>query len=251
MLSGIDGLLPSDIAPLMAFGLIVFSFITSAITASFGLGGGIIMLAGLGLVFPPAILLPVHGLVQFGSNLGRAIVQRAHIHWKTLLWFGLGTIPGAWIGGQVALALPERLLAFVIAAFILYATWGPQPKVKARGAAANFLGGIVMTAVGMLVGAVGPLVATFVKWLPDRRSLVGTHAALMSVMNGTRVIAFTLLGFALADYLPLVLAMMATGFAGTLTGSRFLDSMGEKDFRMGFNVILTLLALEIARRALW
>ncbi|WP_116652845.1 sulfite exporter TauE/SafE family protein [Pelagibacterium sediminicola] len=247
----LSGLLPADIGPLLALGLVAFSFVTSAITASFGIGGGIIMLAGLGLVFPPAVLLPVHGLVQFGSNLGRAIVLRAHLHWPTILWFALGAVPGSLLGGYVALALPERLFAVLIAVFILYATWVPQPGVKTKGPLANFLGGLVTSAIGMLVGATGPLVAIFVKWLPDRRSLVGTHAALMTFSHVFRVVAFTLLGFALAEYLPLVGAMMVTGFLGTLTGSRFLDTMPESRFRAGFNIMLTLLALEIVRRAIW
>lgn len=251
MLSQISGLLPPEIGPLLALGLVTFSFITSAITATFGLGGGLIMLAGLGLVFPPAVLLPVHGLVQFGSNFGRAIVQRAHIHWNTIWWFALGTLPGSFLGAYVATALPERIAAFLIALFILYSTWGPQPEAKPRGPIANFLGGLVMSGIGMLVGAVGPLVAIFVKWLPDRRTLVGTHAALMSFTMAARGIAFTLFGFALADYLPLVLGMMLTGFLGTLTGTRFLDTLGEKDFRFGFNIMLTVLALEILRRAIW
>lgn len=251
MLSGLSGLLPAEIGPLLALGLVVFSFVTSAITASFGIGGGVIMLAGLGLVFPPAVLLPVHGLVQFGSNLGRAMVLRAHLHWPTILWFALGAVPGSFLGGYVALALPERLFTVLIAVFILYATWGPKPRVKAKGPLANFLGGAAMSGIGMLVGATGPLVAIFVKWLPDRRSLVGTHAALMSFSHVFRVVAFTLLGFALAQYLPLVAAMMMTGFLGTLAGSRFLDTMPENRFRLGFNIMLTLLALELVRRAFW
>lgn len=245
------GLLPPEVSPLAALMLLVFSFFTSALTASFGLGGGILMLVGLGLIFPPATLLPVHGLVQFGSNFGRAVIQRRYIHWQTVLWFVLGSVPGVLIGAQVALALPEALFTILIAAFVLYSTWGPQPAVTARGPIANFLGGMAISGIGMLIGAVGPLVANFVKWLPDRRVVVGTQAAVLSFSNGFKAIAFALFGFALGAYVPLVAAMIATGFLGTMIGSRFLDGMPERGFRIGFKIVLTIAALELVRGAIW
>ena len=77
-------LLPDGLSLPIALALIAVSFITSMITAMFSLGGGIAMLATLGLVFPPAVVIPVHGLVQLGSNGGRAIIQRAHIQWHLM-----------------------------------------------------------------------------------------------------------------------------------------------------------------------
>ncbi len=243
--------LPPEVTPLVAVALLVFSFFTSALTAAFGLGGGIVMLAGLGLVFPPATLLPVHGLVQLGSNAGRAVVLRRYLHWQTIIWFGLGAIPGALIGAQIALALPEALFMVLIAAFVLYSTWGPQPEVTAKGPAANFLGGAIISGLGMLVGAIGLLVANFIKWLPDRRAIIGTQAAVVTLSNGLKVAAFAMLGFALGTYLPLVAAMIGTGLLGTLAGSRLLEQMPETGFRLGFRIVLTLVSLELIRSAIW
>ena len=61
----------------MALALVALSFVTSLITATFSLGGGTLMVAVLAVVFPPAIVVPLHGAIQLGSNGGRAIVQRA------------------------------------------------------------------------------------------------------------------------------------------------------------------------------
>ncbi len=245
------GLLPPEVSPLVALALLVFSFFTSALTASFGLGGGILMLAGLGLVFPPATLLPVHGFVQFGSNAGRAVVMREYLHWPTIIWFSLGGIVGVLIGARIAVSLPEALFTFLIAAFVLYSTWVPQPAVTAKGPVANFFGGAIISGLGMLIGAIGVLVANFIKWLPDRRAIIGTQAAVVTFSNGFKVIAFALFGFALGAYLPLIVAMIATGFLGTVVGSRLLDRMPEKGFRTGFKIALTLVALELIRNAIW
>lgn len=242
-------LLPDGLSLPVALALIAVSFITSMITAMFSLGGGIAMLATLGLVFPPAVVIPVHGLVQLGSNGGRAIVQRAHIQWYLMAWFGAGSVLGIFLGGSLAISIPEALFQAVIGLFILYCVWGPQPRVTGRGPVANFAAGAIIGGVGMFVGAVGPLVANFLRKLDDRRQLIATQAGLMALNNIAKVAAFTLFGFAFAQYLPVVLAMVMTGFAGTVVGSRMLDRVSEVVFRRGFKVILTLMALEMLRQA--
>jgi hypothetical protein len=40
---------------------------------AFGIGGGAALLAVMASLVPPAALIPVHGVVQVGSNLGRAL----------------------------------------------------------------------------------------------------------------------------------------------------------------------------------
>lgn len=242
---------PDGITLWLAGLLIVLSFVSSFLTAVFGLGGGITMLAALGIVFPPAVVIPFHGCIQLGSNVGRAIVQRAHIQWHLVLWFGLGTVIGAAMGGSIAVALPETLFRIAIGLFILYSVWGAQPAITGRGPVANIVAGTVIGAIGMIIGAVGPLVANFLKKLDDRRQLVATHAILLVFNNGAKVVAFTILGFAFGQYVPLILAMVATGFAGTIVGSRFLDRLPEKSFRTGFKIVLTLLALEMLRSAVF
>ena len=62
----------------LAGGLAAASFVTSFITAAFGIGGGGVLLALLASVLPPAALIPVHGLVQLGSNAGRAAIMARH-----------------------------------------------------------------------------------------------------------------------------------------------------------------------------
>ncbi|HYG44650.1 MAG TPA: sulfite exporter TauE/SafE family protein, partial [Bordetella sp.] len=62
---------PSEITPVFAAVLVATSFLTSALTAAMGLGGGVAMLAVLSLGLPVTSVLPVHGVVQMGSNSGR------------------------------------------------------------------------------------------------------------------------------------------------------------------------------------
>lgn len=235
----------------MALALIGLSFVTSLITATFSLGGGTLMVAVLALVFPPATVVPLHGAIQLGSNAGRALVQRAHVQWRFVYWISLGAVIGTIVGGRFASLLPETLFQFAIGAFVLVTTWLPQPKIVGRSPLAQFAGGAVISAVSMVVGATGPLVAIFIKGLPDRRQLVATHAMLMTLQNIFKIAVFMMLGFAFAAYLPLVVAMIATGFLGTAIGSRLLVKVPESAFRWGFKIVLTLVALDILREAVF
>ncbi|HQZ12764.1 MAG TPA: sulfite exporter TauE/SafE family protein, partial [Devosia sp.] len=116
-------LLPAGLDPLMALALIGLSFVTSLITATFSLGGGILMIATLALVFPPAVVVPLHGAIQLGSNSGRALIQREHIQWHMIVWITLGVLIGAVLGGQFASLVPDEALTVVIAIFVLITAW--------------------------------------------------------------------------------------------------------------------------------
>lgn len=246
-----DALLPAGVDWVLALVLIGLSFFTSMITATFSLGGGLLMVAVLALVFPPAVVVPVHGAVQLGSNAGRALVQRAHIQWHLILWISLGAAVGVIVGGQFAYLLPEHLFTLIIGVFVLITAWLPQPKIVGENRVVQFIGGAVISALSMVVGPTGPLIATFIKGLADRRQLVATHAMLMTVQNLLKVITFTALGFAFAAYLPLVAAMIVAGFGGTAIGSHILLKVPESVFRVGFKIVLTIVALDLIREALF
>jgi uncharacterized membrane protein YfcA len=235
----------------MALALIGLSFVTSLITATFSLGGGTLMIAVLALVFPPAIVVPIHGCVQLGSNAGRALVQRAHIQWHLIIWISLGAVIGIIAGGQFAKYLPEHLFTIAIGVFILISTWLPQPRIVGTNRVVQFFGGAIISALSMVVGATGPLIATFIKGLADRRQLVATHAMLMTIQNVMKVLTFTALGFAFGIYLPLIVAMVLVGFAGTALGSRLLVKVPEHIFRIGFKIVLTVVALDLIREAVF
>ncbi len=75
--------------PLMASGLFAASFAGSFITVTFGLGGGVLVLALMASVLPTAALIPVHGVVQLGSKLFRRILNGVLIALALrLIWKG-------------------------------------------------------------------------------------------------------------------------------------------------------------------
>lgn len=229
--------------------LLALSFVASGITAALSLGGGSLMIAVLTLIWPGAVAVPVHGFIQLGSNAGRAVLRRRFIQWQFAGWFIAGSAVGALAGGRVASMLPDAVFKAAIALFILWSVWGPKPRGEARSPLTATIGGAFTSAIGMIVGVGGPLVVSFLGHLSDRRQIVGTHAFLMSCQNLFKVAAFAWFGFAFGAWLPFVAAMIVAGFAGTAAGGLLLDRLPEKAFRLAFRVVLTVIALDLLRRA--
>ena len=242
----IASLLPPDLAAGPAAFLVVASFFTSALTAAFALGGGVTLLALMSLFLPVAILIPLHGVVQLGSNVGRVAVQFRAVAWVRLWPFVLGAIVGALIGAQFVVTLPEAVLRVALGLFMLVVVFVKIPKLGALPPSGFAAAGVATTFLSMFFGATGPInVAIFSKTFADRVTLVATLAAATATQHLLKAIAFFVLGVALAPYVPFIAAMLATGFLGTIAGTAFLKRLPERWFRLVLTAILAVVALDL------
>lgn len=255
MLESLPFFAETGLSELTLWGLIGAAYLTSALTAAFGIGGGVALLAILSTAIPVATLIPLHGMVQMGSNAGRAWHLRSHIQWPFMLAFGIGAVIGTALGSQFVIALPDALLKLILALFVLFLVWAPSPKMMKGGAGSIGVGGALSSLVGMFVGATGPLVAAIVAGkAEDRQGVVSTHAAAMTLQHALKIIAFGFVGFAFNIWLGLIIAMILSGYLGTITGGKILHMMDEKLFRKIFKGLLTALALYMlikAATSLW
>ncbi len=231
--------------------LIVTSILTAMMTAAMGIGGGVLLLAVMASVVPVAVLIPVHGLVQLGSNAHRASLVRQHIEWRLVRLFLCGALIGALLAAALVVQLPLTVIQLAVALFILLMVWGPAPRKRALSATGLVTVGGLTTLISMFVGATGPLVAAFVHRLAfDKYRTVATFSACMSVQHLLKLLVFGGLGFALSDWLPLILAMIAGGFLGTWIGVRLLGKMPAEQFRLVFKLLVSVLALRLIWQAL-
>ena len=249
-LDGFAWLLPEGIGWGVATFLVIASFFTSALTATFGLGGGVAMLVLLGIWVPVAALIPVHGAIQLGSNTGRAWHQRAHVRGEIFKPFAIGSLAGAAIGVFFVVQLPDAPMKILLGLFIGAITWAKIPGMQSLGRAGLGIASVVLSTLSMILGATGPLLNAVLQQFMqgDRKSLVATHAATMTVQHFLKIVVFGVAGFAFAAWVPLVAAMIASGFLGTLYGSTMLDRMPEETFARWFRIVITLLALDLIRR---
>ena len=241
-----------DLSPLplgWEIGLVAASFVTSGITATFGIGGGLLMLVLMGFAMPGAVLIPVHGAVQLGSNAGRAWRARADVAWSVAGPFALGAVAGAFAGAPLTVGLPEAWFRIGLGLFVLAVTFLPMPGLSAPGRVGYAGGGATTSFLSMLFGATGPLViAALSRSITEKMRLVATTATCMALQHGMKIVAFGALGFAFGDWLLLVVLMILTGYAGTIVGLGLLARLPEARFRTAFKALVTVLALDLVRR---
>ncbi len=230
----------------LLLGLSAASFVTTFVSIAFAMGGGLMLLAILAMFFPPAVLVPVHTMVQLGVGTARVALMWRYILRDTVLPFTIGAALGALAGAQIFVTLPTTLLQGILGVFIVTVTWlphlgrfGPERgRFALLGAAATFL--------GIFVSATGTLVSPFVAASsPDRRNHSATLAVLMTIVHIMKIIAFGTLGVGLGAYLPLVAAMITTAALGSFAGRAVLDRMEESWYRIAFKIVMTILALRL------
>jgi len=244
-------LLPDGLPLWAVLAAIIASFFTAALTAAFGLGGGLALLAVMSAIFPAPAVVPVHGVAQLGANAGRFFLQRKDTVWPIVLAFTAGGVLGAGLGGRLALELSPQALRAGVGLFILAAVWGPHPKGFSPGTATFFTTGAAGAFLTMFFGATGPIAAAMLSATKLKRlNIAATHAACMTAQHGLKIAMFGLFGFAYGEWAPVILAILISGFAGTALGTRFLRRMPEAAFSRGFKFVLTAVAFYLLGAAL-
>lgn len=236
----IDGLIFSGLA-LASFCTAFFGMITGA-------GGGPVLLALMAMVMPPAVLIPVHTVVQLGVGSSRTILLWRYILWPTVVPFLIGSAIGAAVATPIFVSLPTAALQGIVGLFILLVAWMPEFGRIGPDRARFALLGCGLTFLAMFVSSTGSLLAPFIASVsPDRRNYASTTAGLMSMAHIVKLVAFGLMGFAIGAYLPLMAAMVGTAALGNWLGRKVLFKLREDAFRVILKVLLTALAL----RLLW
>ena len=241
----LSSLLPAALSPFDFWLLVVSSLFTSAITAAFGVGGGATLLALMANILPASAVIPVHGVVQLGSNTGRIITMRKYIRWRMAGWFIGGCVIGSAVGGQIAISLPTDWLQIILGGFILVMCWEPF-KIKAIRDGSSLLLGSVTSFISMFVGVTGIFVISTLKHvIEDRREVIGTLSAMMGFQHLMKCIVFLALGFAFHEWVWLMVLMVGFGFVGTLIGRTILNKMSNKGFGITVKIVITVLALRL------
>ncbi len=237
--------------------LTAIAIATSIVSGVMGLAGGMLLLAALLLWLDPVVAIPVHGVVQLVSNGSRAWFQRAHVRWDAVWRFAWPLLPAGALGLALLRSLPPDAARAVIAVFVLVATWRPGWLRLGASAAAGRdarqglpVGGAVVGFFSTSIGATGPLLAPFVLALGlAPPATIGTMAACQLFQHGSKLALFGAAGFDFARFALPALALSAAAIVGSAIGTRLLDRVPERSFRVIVKAVLTGLALQLAGTA--
>jgi uncharacterized membrane protein YfcA len=235
--------LPEGMSAAVLAVLLATSFAASFITVAFGIGGGAVLLAVFATLLPPLALIPVHGVVQIGSNFGRVLLLVRHIHWPALGAFTVGSVIGAGLGGALVVNLDPAWVQVTVGGFIVWSVLASPPALLRNWGG---LTGAISSFLTMFFGATGLFVASFTKSHNlERHAHVATHATLMTVQHGLKTVAFGLLGFGFGPWLAFVGLMIGAGVLGTVLGRQVLTRITDQRFRLALNAILLLLSARL------
>ncbi len=248
MFDSLITLLPDSLTLTESLFLVTLAGGTSLLTATLGIGGGALLLAVMAQMMPVAALIPVHGLVQFGSNFNRALLTWRHIDRVLITQFMIGAVIGALIASMIVVQLPLTMIQIAVGLFILWIVWGPKPKGEGLSPRGAVIAGVLTTIISMFVGATGPLVGGIVyRTGAEKLTKVATMAAALTGQHLLKGVVFAFVGFSFIEWLPLIALMILSGAVGTWVGLNILHKISSERFNQLFRLVITLLAL----RLLW
>lgn len=229
--------------------LILFpvAFLGSAVSGTLGLGGGVLLIAAMAAILPPAVVVPVHGAVQLAANSTRMLALRSNVRGRIVALYAPPMALGAWLGLELyrgeELAWFRPAVGGLVLASLLLERTGMSRRIPTWALVpAGLVGGFLT----ITVGATGPyLAAILVGGDLERRELVATQAAIQTFGHLLKIPAFAAIGFAWRDQLPTILPLVACVAAGTLAGTRLLARLPERGFRRALRALLVVLAIRL------
>lgn len=237
----------ADLSLMSVLILTACSFIGSLLTAALGVGGGAFLITVMAGTLPPLALIPLHGIVQMGSNASRLVHSHKHLKRPVIAYFALGAVLASLVAIYLLGVIDPAIIPPLVALFILWLTWGPMPAIGlGKSPLGLFFGGLLTTLATMIVGATGPLVSA---WLGragvDKWVYTANFSACMTLQHLLKIAVFGFAGFAFFEWVPLLGLMLIAGYAGTRAGLVILGKLPEERFKTVFKWVLTILACRI------
>lgn len=209
------------------------SLVASLIAGLGGFGGGFIVVIALEPIIGAKAVIPLVAVFAFFSNVSRVYFYRKYIQWKIAIQLILSSLPGVWIGSEVFVQLPERLLLLLLGIslivllplrrYLRYKNFTPGLfTIICIGLLFGFVSG---TSVGSGLFVIAGLASSGVEGM----ALMGTDALIGTVNAVSRGLAYYLHG-ALPPELILGGCLMSIGtMPGTWAASKVVHRMGTKN----------------------
>ncbi len=215
----------------------ILAFFTATLSGIFGMAGGLVLMGGLALVLPVSAAFVTHGVLQLVANGWRAFLHRAHVDWKIVGLYAVGSLVAGLGMSLIALA-PSKPALFLFMGLLPGLLWLPKSWVQldASKPPQALLSGFLVTALTLMAGVAGPLLDIFfVRTALSRHAIVATKAATQVFAHLAKILVYgTMLKAAPGESLPpwwLFALAIPLSMAGTAVGGKILDRMNDVDFK--------------------
>ena len=233
--------------------LLAAAVVTATISAILGMGGGLTLLALMTTLLPPALVVPLHGVIQLSSNFTRTWAFRRHIRWLVFAIYAVPTLLGmvlaAYLYSGSKLVWFRPLIGLFILLFL--ATRTRLPKLQEPPLWVYAPVGVVVGFVAIFIGATGPLLAPFfLRRDYTKENIIATKAVCQSWLHLLKIPAFLAIGFDYIPHLGALAALMVAVIVGTYIGKYLLNRISRERFFVLFQVVLGGIALLLIVRGL-
>ncbi len=224
-------------------------FVASIISSVTGMAGGVLMFAAMGVFVPMRPLFAIHGVVQIFNNAARSWFLRGAICWRMCGPFTGGVVIGAAATTVfIVQYLSEMIPLLLLLVLISYTLFKPKRLPQIKLADGHFFWvGIATGAMGILAGAVAPLLAAFfIRDDLSKEQVVSTKSMMQLITHLTKIPAFIYLGFSFIDHWQIIAVFTLTAVIGTRVGVWLLAKMSTALFFTAMKVALFLAGLRVS-----
>ena len=225
------------------------ALVASLISAVFGFGTAILLLAGGALFLPVPETIALATLIFTSNTVIKSWIHRAHIDWGLTLRMSLTSLPFAYLGAELMILVPgdwlKKGLAILILMHVAWQILKQRPafhpshnQVYGISCLYGFLSGLIGT--GNLVKAVFLDRAGF-----DRHSFVGVMAATSVLANVVKLISYSGSGLLTSKEIPLSFLLIFVSVITALMGRSILGRISARHFKTGLQIILIFVSVSL------
>jgi uncharacterized protein len=215
------------------------------VSATFGIGGVIVLIPVLSLRLPPAEAVAISAPVMLVNNVGKTVVYRRFVDWRACALVSALGIPVAALAALFTAQLNDTWILLGVSTFILISIaverWHASWKISAVGLVGW---GAVTGAISGLCGAAGPPTAIGLRGYGlNKEAFVATVSVFAVGLQLAKLPAYWGTGLLAARHFWLVLMLSIVAGLSVVVGPTLLRRMPARWFRSGVDAVLLLSAL--------
>lgn len=232
----------------MTLALLLLGLCAGALTTLAGQGGGLFLLLILAVLVGPKAALAITAPALLLGNLHRAVLFRKAIDRSVAARMMIGAVPGAFVGGLLAGALPEWTLQAMLVGLTALAIaralrWLRFDVPRGALAPAGFV-------IGSMTGTAGGAGVLFAPVMLSAgltgRAFIGTIAAVAFATHAGRVVAYASNGLFTRDLLVPIVVVSAAIAAGNAVGERLRARLSDlTTTRLEYGVLVICVAVSL------
>jgi hypothetical protein len=214
--------------------LALAALLASTLAAVTGFGGAAVLLPVLVWLFGVREAVPILTVAQLIGNGSRVWFNRKQVDYRVVLWFSLGAVPLATLGGLLFARAPLSALTRLLGAFLILIVVLRHSRQKPffRPTLHQFAWiGAGSSLLSALLGSVGPLMAPlFLAYGLVKGAYIGTEALATVVMHVFKLAAYgasNLLNLHAATAGLLLGPIMVSG---SFLGKKIVDALPQRVF---------------------